>query len=361
MRPRLLLFIAIPTVAAVALGGTSIVGSWRSAAADRRSETLASLSTKVDQLAFEVEAERDTIVWYIAEGLNGRAGQLSKHSTAGNQAASKGQLQIVQQQEHFADPWVKTVAASLAGFASGHPSDVQAAAKAVTTELHNLPNLRNLALRSQVPATTVLGDYGVLVSTLLNFDDQVALSSGDSQFISAAQAMTTIARAENEDGVQRALLMYGLTAGPLSSGMLDEYNSSLADQKADIADFGNFASKSQTVMFANALAASLDDRVVTDELTFSRDANRPANAGIIPEDWYGAMSDVINATQKFDEAMATSAVDRAGALRERAIVSAAVIGGIILLVLLFSVGLGVFVGRSMAEPRRPLNVGETMA
>ena len=103
----------------------------------------------------------------------------------------------------------------------------------------------------------MLGDYGVLVNPLLAFDDQVALSSGDSQFISAAQAMTMIARAENEDGVQRALLMYGLTACLLSSGMLDEYNSSLADQKADIADFGNFATKSQTVMFANALAASL--------------------------------------------------------------------------------------------------------
>jgi hypothetical protein len=114
-------------------------------------------------------------------------------------------------------------------------------------------------------------------------------------------------------------------------------------------------------MLGQALAASLEDRVQTDELTFSQHANRPADARIVPLDWYGAMSDVVEATQKFDDSMAKAAADRASALRERAIVSASVIGGIILLVLLFSLGLGVFVGRSMAEPRRQLKVGETMA
>jgi hypothetical protein len=59
--------------------------------------------------------------------------------------------------------------------------------------------------------------------------------------------------------------------------------------------------------------------------------------------------------------MAKLAIDRARALHDRAIVSASVIGGIILLVLLFSLGLGVFMGRSMAAPRRPVKLGETMA
>ena len=122
MRPRLLLSIAIPTVAAVALGGTSIAGSWHSAAADQRSETLASLSAKVDGgLRCRSRAARNCLVH--RRGPNGRAGQLSKpgqlskHSALTSQAESKAQLQIVQQQERFADPRVKTVAASLAGFA----------------------------------------------------------------------------------------------------------------------------------------------------------------------------------------------------------------------------------------------------
>jgi hypothetical protein len=155
--------------------------------------------------------------------------------------------------------------------------------------------------------------------------------------------------------------MYALTSGNISPDLLDMYNASTANQRADISDFRNFATPSQSEMFGNALAASLDDRVETDELAFSRNTNRPANARIVSLDWYGSISNVINATQKFDEAMANSAVDRAAALRERAITSALIIGGIILLVLLFSLGLGVFVSRSMAEPQRPLEFGETMA
>src|SRR6185437_4139090 len=72
LRPRLMLLIAVPTAAALALGGVSIAGSWQSATADQRSEALASLSIKVTQLAFNVEAERDAIVWYIAAGNEGR-------------------------------------------------------------------------------------------------------------------------------------------------------------------------------------------------------------------------------------------------------------------------------------------------
>ena len=116
VRSRLVLLIAIPTATAVALGGVSIVGSWRSAVANQRTETLASLSTKVTRLAFQIEAERDAIVWYIAAGVNGRAFTFLKPpgktaskdavaTYAAEQTASAGQLQIVDQQFTFTKPW----------------------------------------------------------------------------------------------------------------------------------------------------------------------------------------------------------------------------------------------------------------
>lgn len=71
----LLLFVAVPAGAVVALGGASVAGSWQGAVADQRSQALASLSGKVGQLAFQIEAERDTIVWYMAAGSARRAAQ----------------------------------------------------------------------------------------------------------------------------------------------------------------------------------------------------------------------------------------------------------------------------------------------
>jgi hypothetical protein len=68
VRSRLVLLITIPTATAVALGGASIISSWQSAIDDQRTEVLANMSTKITQLAYQLEAERDAIVWYIAAG-----------------------------------------------------------------------------------------------------------------------------------------------------------------------------------------------------------------------------------------------------------------------------------------------------
>jgi len=347
----LLLLIAVPTLAAVALGGVNIASSWQKATADQRPETLAGLSTKVTQLAFQIEAERDAIVWYIAAGSDGRASQLDRHANPAQKQVSKAQLQIVQQQFTYTAASAKAVATGVARFGSGYPSAVQIVARAVTVKLRTLPILRHLALATQVSATTVLADYGNLVDTLLAFDDQIPLKSIDPQLISTTRAMATISRYENEAAVQRAIVMYRLTAGTMSPAMLTELTTSVTDQKADATDFQNFATNSQAAMFSNALAASLENRFQSDELTVIQTGQRSGGLAIVPQDWYGAASDVIAATHKYEETLAQSAVDRARALHSQAITSALVIGGILLLVIVFSLILAMFIGRSMPPPR----------
>jgi hypothetical protein len=354
LRPRLLLAIAIPTVAVVALGAMSVVHSSQNAVADQRSEALASLSIKVSQLALQIEDERDATVWYIAAGPDGRAGTLSPHPGAAASFA-KGQLQIVQQQEHYADSAVKAVLTGLAGAGSGYSGGVQSVSRAAVSQLRRLPQLRSLALKTQVAATDVLADYGKLVSTLLTFDDEVARSSIDPQFASTVRSMATISRYEYENSEQRAIIMYGLTSGSLNQEMLGLLTASIGSQKADVSDFQNFATASQSAMFENALARSLEDRAQGDEQAFLQNTNDIAKAAIVPTDWFGASSSVITATYKYEKALASSAVDRARAQRERAIISAIVIGGIVLLVLVLSLLLAGFIGRSMAEPPHRLN------
>jgi outer membrane murein-binding lipoprotein Lpp len=356
LRPRLLLLIALPTGAALALGGVSIAGSWQSAAADQRSEALAGLSAKITQLAFQVEAERDAIVWYIANGVNGRASQLNRHANPTHKVASEDRLQIVQQQFRFTAPWLRAVATGVTEVGSGYPPGVQGAARAVAAKLRNLPSLRDLALRSQIAAPDVLGDYDNLLGVLLSFDDQLPLKSDDPQLISTTRAMAAISRYESEEAVQRAIVMYGLTARSVSSGLLTEFNASVANQEADSAEFENFATASQLTMFNQSLAASLEDRVVADEEEFSQNADRLAGVTIVPQDWYGAESDTIAVTHKYEETLANSIIERARVLHDRAVTSALVVGGILAAVLVFSLLLAMYVGRFMPERRRPATV-----
>ncbi len=357
VRSRLVLLIAIPTATAVALGGASIFSSWQSAVADQRTEVLASLSTKVCQLAYQVEAERDSIIWYISAGQQGRAGFLAGHQTQANKQASQDQLQLVDQQVTYTTPWVKTVEAGVAQIGGGYPAVVQLDAHAVVSQLETLPNLRTQSLNTQVAASNVIKEYGSLINTLLAFDDQVALSSSDPQLTSTARALATISRYENEDSVQRGIVMYGLTSGSLNQNLLDQLTASLANQQADFTEFQNFATTSQISVLNGLLAASLEDRVTSDEQDVTSNPTELASLPIVNTDWWGAMSDAIGATHNFEEFLANSAVGRAKELRKHAILSALVVGGVILLVLVLSLLFTVFVGRSMVRPLRRLRAG----
>jgi signal transduction histidine kinase len=357
VRSRLVLLIAIPTATAVALGGVSIVSSWQSALADQRTEVLASLSTHVTQLAFQVEAERDAIVWYIAAGLSGRAGRLAGHQSHDERTASFDQLTFANQQIGYTKPWVKTVDADLSQIGSGYPQVVQQDARAVVSSLSSLPGLRSQALSTQIAASGVIKEYAPIINVLLAFDDQVALSSSDPQLTSTARALATISGYENEDSVQRAIVMYGLTSGSLNSDLTSLLSASVANQQADYTEFQNFATTAQISVFNNLLAASLEDKVTGDESDVLANPDAVSSLPIVNTDWWGAVSDAILATHNFEEYLANGAVVRAKELRKRAIISVMIVGIVILLVLLVSLLFTVFVGRSMVRPLRRLRAG----
>jgi signal transduction histidine kinase len=349
VRSRLVLLITIPTATAVALGGVSIISSWQSAVDDQRTEVLANMSTKVTQLAYQLEAERDSLVWYIA------AGRVSGKPVAGS--TSFDQLVLAKQQIGYTKPWVLAVEADMAGIGSGYPQIVRQDASAVRSTLSSLPGLRHRALYSRLAAGDVITSYESIINVLLAFDDQVALSSSDPQLTSTARALGTISRYEYEDSTQRAVVMYGLTAGNLNSGLGNSLTASIANQQADFADFQDFATTTQISVLNSLLAASLEDRVTGYEQDVEAHPNQVGSLPIVNSEWWGDMSDAISATHSFEEYLANSAVARAKELRQRAIISAIIVGAVILLVLIVSLLFTVFVGRSMVRPLRRLRAG----
>jgi signal transduction histidine kinase len=349
VRSRLVLLITIPTATAVALGGASIISSWQSAVDDQRTEVLASMSTKITQLAFQLEAERDAIVWYIA------AGRVSGKPVPGS--TSYDQLVLAKQEIGYTKPSVLAVDAGAAGIASGYPQIVRQDASAVRSTLSSLPGLRRRALDSKLAAEDVINSYQSIISVLLAFDDQVALSSSDPELTSTARALGTISRYEYEDSTQRAIVMYGLTAGNLNSGLGNALTASIANQQADFGEFQNFATTTQISVLNSVLAASLEDRVTGYEQDVESHPDQVGSLPIVNSEWWGDMSDAISATHTFEEYLANSAVVRAKELRQRAIISAIIVGAVILLVLIVSLLFTVFVGRSMVRPLRRLRAG----
>jgi signal transduction histidine kinase len=358
VRSRLVLLIAIPVATAVALGAASIVSSWQSAVANQRTETLASISTKICQLAYQIEAERDAIIWDIAARANVRADRAGGGPLSADEGTAADQQVYAKQEIVYTNGWIKTVKDQLEQVGAGYPQDVQIDAHAVVSTLQGLDALRNQALYTPVPATDVLNEYRSIIQVLLAFDDQVAQSSSDPQLASTARALASISRYEFEDSVQRAIVMYGLTyRGGLNNELYSDFTGSVANQAADSTEFQNFASTTQINTFSSDLSSSLEDRVLADESAVTAHPGAVASLPIVNSDWWGDMSDAILQTHHFEEYLAYSAVARAQDLRKRAIVSAIIVGCIILLVLLVSLLFTVFVARSMVRPLQRLRAG----
>jgi signal transduction histidine kinase len=359
VRSRLVLLIAIPTATAVALGGSSIVSSWRSAISYQRIATLAQLSSKVTALAYELEYERDATVWYIADKTDPNTGLLTTKLSA----KARDQLQVVRSQYKFTDRAVGPVRTGVATISSNYPPGVVQDARSVGAVLGALGDVRSATLSAQANAVDVINRYSRLINVLLAFDDQIALTSSDPQLTSTVSALTQVSRIEDEYSTQRAVIVFGLTVGKFLPRqiMLGMLTNSVANQSSDYSQFLNFASPWQSRDYTvNLDSNSLKDRVSASEASVIQYA--PTHTlltaiGISPDEWFGSVRDTISQIRKVEKGLVHQAVSRAEQLHKRAIVGAILIGAAVLLVLIISLLFTVIVGRSMVRPLRRLRAG----
>jgi len=367
VRSRLVLLIAIPTATAAALGGISIGASWASAVSYQRIERLAALSGQVTKLAYGLELERDETVTYIALGQAGRAGVRSgllrlAHPTpaqANNQTTARAQLTVVTQAIAFNKPLVASVRSAVNGIGSGFPPSVTEHGMSMLAELASLGSLRAAALNTNLPAIQVINSYKTTIDALLAFDDEITLTTSDQQLGRTIHALAEISRIEEEFSIQRAIVMYALEANKFAPGLFVALNGSIANENADYAVFKGFATLAQQNMLNDKLfsaSASLIDKVRGYENQVINSKNL-GNVGIAPLDWFGAMNSTLASVRSVEKSLVAQSVARAQALRRGSIISAAVIGGAVLIVLLLSLLFTVIVGRSMVRPLRRLRTG----
>ena len=355
VRSRLVLLIAIPTATAVALGASSIVSSWHTAVGYQRVAQLANLSSQVTKLAYELEYERDNTVWFIAMKPGPNADQ---HLSA----AANSQLQVVRQQYVYTDQTVRPVRQAARAIGSDFPAGVVLDAQSVLAEIGFIPSVRSAALSADASATDVISRYERVIDVLLAFEGQIALTSNDPQLTSTVSALSQVSRIQDEFSIQRGLIVYSLTAANFAPNMFQMLNASVANQASDSAQFQNFASAQQFNLYHVAITnGSLQDRVSASESTVIR--YQPTHngslkgIGIPSEEWFGNITQTIGKVRLVEETLVSEAIHRAQDLRKKAIISAIVIGGAVLIVLVIALLFTVIVGRSMVRPLRRLRAG----
>ena len=362
VRSRLVLLIAIPTLTAVILGGTGILSYARSASADGRVQQLATLGSNITVLAQRLEDERDRTVYYI--GL-GQAGGRAQALAAGNgkpPATAAAELDVVSQQYGLTNQSVALVQNELAQINGSFSVQAQQEAATARTALQDLPFLRTAATRTQLPPLVVVQKYTQLINNLLALIDVTGQGASDATLAQAIRVLGLVSRMKEQASEQRAILAEGLLQKRLTANEVSALNAALSEQQSNLQSFNTSASVVQRQLWNNSVSASFTFQANAEE-TQAISAAAQGNGSLAGDptsvdDWFGAMSNEIDAQMgSVERALSSQITSRAGTLHSQALTVAITVGLAVLLVLALSLFLTVMVGRSMVRPLRRLRAG----
>jgi signal transduction histidine kinase len=359
VRSRILLLVAIPTLAALALGGFRITSSVQSAQVYQRVHELATLSSKVTQLAQMLENERDQTVVYIALGSsNGRTAALAVKPA--EQTAASPQLAVVQQKYAATDRLVAQVTSQMKMIGSSFSAQTRQSAAAAQAALARLPYLRAAATKTQLPALVVAKKYAQTIDAVLGLDNDIAQGAGDPTLAQSVSVLGLVSAMKEEASQQRAIISAALIEGRFGPGALATLQSAESAQQSNLQQFDVSASPSELQLWNNSVARSGGDSQTNSEELQAQTLATQGNGSLASDptsgqDWYDTMSYTINHQMgSVEKDLVTSIINQAQSLRKSAITSAAIVGGVVLVLLALATLLTVIVARSMVRPLRRL-------
>jgi signal transduction histidine kinase len=361
VRSRLLLLVAVPTIAAVALGGFRVVSSVQSEQHYQHVRQLAILGQDDTNLVQGLEDERDHTVYYIALGADrGRASVLSASSTA-RAAMTSSQLGV---QFAATDQAISEVRGLAQQIGSSYPKQTRQQATAVLAALGSLPRLRADAANTNMAVLTVVTRYAQIVEDLLALDNDIAQVAGDPVLAQAVSALGLVSQIKEEASQQRAILAAALLQGAFGPHEVTALQNAVSAQQTNLQAFNGTASPSQIQLWNADVAASFGNQASADEfraISLATNVGGSESLGSDPttaDDWYNTMTNTIEYQMgSVQRQLVASVTSRAATLRGNAITQAVVAVAVVLLILMLAVLFTVVIGQSMVRPLRTLRAG----
>ena len=360
VRSRLLLLVAIPTLAAVILGGIRIGSSAQSALAYQRVAQLASLNGKIIGLVQALQNERQDTITFITLGQNGgRAAALSSNGRLELRILANGDYAV-------SSRLASQVRSQLGAIDTGYSELTQQDAHAAAAAIDGLGPLRIAATRSQLPALVVIQEYTDKINTLLALADQVAVGSSDSTLADSVRATGLVSAMKEEASEQQALItaaqsssLIGLSSTGFAPGIQAAITTAEAEQQANEAAFNGTATASQRQLFNSTLSAPTvagAQAQVQQALSLARTASPGALDPVIANA-ESSLYDVTSGMRAVEAQLVNSVIARSTALHNSAITAVIIWSAAVLLVLALALLFTTIVGRSMIRPLQRLRTG----
>ncbi len=357
VRSRLLLLVLLPTLAAVILGGVSVVSSARSALAYQRVEQFSRLGGQITNLIQSLQAEREDAIRYITMGPAG-GGRGSPGAAAGPQLA------VLAQDRQATDRLARRVRSGAATIGRSYPALAQQEAKGAITAIDGLPALRGVAASTRIPALAVIQEYAATITQLLALEDEIATGSHDAVLADTARVVGLISASKEQVSQEQAILTSALTpdlvgANQFQPGQLAAINAAQAEQQADLAQFSLTATSSQRHLYDSDLSSAQADRAqaqVQQAITLAQGGGSSAENPAFTNAASGSAY-LVASLHAVEQGLMGSVIAQSGSLRGQAITAALIGGFAVILVLALALLFTVALGRSMTRPLHRLRTG----
>ena len=357
MRSRLLLLVLLPTLAAVILGGVSVVSSARSALAYQRVEQFSRLGGQITNLIQALQAEREDTIRYITMGPAG-GGRGSPGAAAGPQLA------VLAQDRQATDQLARRVRSGAATIGRSYPALAQQEAKGAITAIDGLPALRGVATSTRIPSLAVIQEYAATITQLLALEDEIATGSHDAVLADTARVVGLISASKEQVSQEQAILTSALTpdlvgANQFQPGQLAAINAAQAEQQADLAQFSLTATSGQRHLYDSDLSSAQADRAqaqVQQAITLAQGGGSSAENPAFTNAASGSAY-LVASLHAVEQGLMGSVIAQSGSLRGQAITAALIGGFAVILVLALALLFTVALGRSMTRPLHRLRTG----
>jgi signal transduction histidine kinase len=366
---RLSTVIVLAVALGVAFGGLRITVATETAVVFARTTQLAVLGEEVTTLAQAMEDERDLTAAMCAASPGAQC------PTAGERLDRTGRslqanVRRAQAVTNAAARGVRTLAARIG---SPFPPDSQAKAAGVIAMTGSLASLRTRVV-TQPPQAVVVA-YTEAIASLFALNDEIASASGDPVLSDEVRTLGSLSRAKDDASQERAIVDVALIEGSFS-----DVPATLATaqglEDTNLAAFGSSATQAAENEYLNTVGAeridtgqllanflflaAVSDPKLSPASAFAQAfSNAQFTSKIVvalpaPNRWYSSMTATIIRMRIVEQRLAASIVDRSRSLeqgaRESAVLTAAVTGALLLLVLILTF----VVARSLVHPLRRL-------
>jgi len=357
VRSRLLLLVLLPTLAAVILGGVSVVSSARRALAYQRVEQFSRLGGEITSLVGALQAEREDTIRYVTMGP--AAGGRGSPGTAGAL-----QVAVLAKDRRSTDRLAARVRSGAATIGPTYPAVARQEAKGAITALDGLPALRGVAASTRIPSLAVIQEYGATINQLLALEGEIATGSNDAALADTARVVGLISASKEAVSQQQAILTSALTPDLVGSnqfqpGQLSAINAAQAEQQADLAQFSLTATSSQRHLYDSDLSSALADRAqaqIQQAIALAQGGGSSAGNPAFTNAASGSAY-LVASLHSVEQGLMNSVIAQSGSLRGKAITAALIEAFAVIVVLALALLFTVALGRSMTRPLHQLRTG----